>query len=312
MSAYIHHSDCLLHDMGSGHPERPARVIAIEEQIRVAKLMDLLHRYEAPLATQEQLARVHNKEYIDTVLTFQGDYTYLDPDTLLTAQTPQAALRAAGALVHATDLVLTDQHKIAFCNVRPPGHHALSDRAMGFCFFNNVAVGAAHAIEKYGLKRVAILDFDVHHGNGTEEIFRSNPKVMLCSTFQHPFYPGSGADTTSDHIINVPLAAGTGGVEFREAVTEYWLPALDEFEPQLVFISAGFDAHQADDISYVNLLETDYTWITQKAVAIANEYAEGRIISTLEGGYELQSLSNSVVAHLKVLLNDLVISSVFC
>ena len=312
MSAYIHHSDCLLHDMGSGHPERPARIIAIDEQIRAAKLMDLLHRYEAPLATKQQLARVHDRKYIDKVVDFQGDYTYLDPDTLLTAQTPQAALRAAGALIHATDLILTNQHKIAFCNVRPPGHHALSNQAMGFCFFNNVAVGAAHAIEQYGLKRVAILDFDVHHGNGTEEIFADDPRIMFCSTFQHPFYPGSGANTVSDHIINVPLAAGTGGSEFREAVTTHWLPALNNFEPQLIFISAGFDAHQADDISYLNLLESDYVWVTQEALKLANKYSEGRIISTLEGGYELQSLSNSVVAHLKVLLNDLVINSVFC
>ncbi len=312
MSAYIHHSDCLLHDMGSGHPERPARIVAIDEQIRVAKLMDLLHRYEAPLVTKQQLARVHDRKYIDKVVDFQGDYTYLDPDTLLTAQTPQAALRAAGALIHATDLILTNQHKIAFCNVRPPGHHALSNQAMGFCFFNNVAVGAAHAIEQYGLKRVAILDFDVHHGNGTEEIFADDPRIMFCSTFQHPFYPGSGANTVSDHIINVPLAAGTGGSEFREAVTTHWLPALNNFEPQLIFISAGFDAHQADDISYLNLLESDYVWVTQEALKLANKYSEGRIISTLEGGYELQALSNSVVAHLKVLLNDLVINSVFC
>lgn len=312
MSAYIHHSDCLLHDMGTGHPERPARITAIEKQIRAAKLMDLLHRYEAPLATKEQLARVHDIEYIDKILNFQDSYTYLDSDTLLTAQTPQAALRAAGALIHATDLILTNQHKTAFCNVRPPGHHALSDRAMGFCFFNNVAVGAAHAIAAYGLKKVAILDFDVHHGNGTEEIFQSDSRIMLCSTFQHPFYPGSGAKTISKHIINVPLAAGTGGAEFREAAIEHWLPALHEFEPQLIFISAGFDAHQADDISQLNLLEKDYIWITEEILVIANKYAEGRIISTLEGGYELQSLANSVVAHIKVLLNDLVIGSVFC
>ncbi len=312
MSAYIHHSDCLLHDMGASHPEKPARIVAIEEQIRAAKLMDLLHRYDAPLATKEQLARVHDSEYIDKILNFQDSYTYLDSDTLLTAQTPQAALRAAGALIHATDLILTNQHKTAFCNVRPPGHHALSDRAMGFCFFNNVAVGAAHAIAAYGLKRVAILDFDVHHGNGTEEIFQSDSRIMLCSTFQHPFYPGSGANTVSEHIINVPLAAGAGGAEFREAVIEHWLPALHEFEPQLIFISAGFDAHQADNISQLNFLEKDYVWITEEILVIANKYAEGRIISTLEGGYELQSLANSVVAHIKVLLNDLVIGSVFC
>ncbi|MFK5969828.1 MAG: histone deacetylase family protein [Candidatus Marithrix sp.] len=303
MSAYIHHSDCLLHKMGDKHPEKPARLVAIEEHIKAAKLMELLDRHEAPLATAQQLARVHDSKYIDKIINFQDNFTLLTADTVLTNQTPQAALRAAGALVHATDLVLTDQHKTAFCNVRPPGHHALPDQAMGFCFFNNVAVGAAHAIAEYGLERVAILDFDVHHGNGTEAIFQSNPKVMLCSTFQHPFYPGSGADTVSDHIINVPLAANTGGEEFREAITEHWLPNLHKFKPQLIFISAGFDAHKADRISRLNLLESDYIWVTEEILKLANKYAEGRVISALEGGYELRSLADSVVAHLKILLN---------
>ncbi len=303
MSAYIRHSDCLLHKMGDKHPEKPARLVAIEEHIKAAKLMELLDRYEAPLATAQQLARVHDSKYIDKIINFKDNFTLLTQDTVLTNQTPQAALRAAGALVHATDLVLTNQHKTVFCNVRPPGHHALPDRAMGFCFFNNVAVGAAHAIAEYGLERVAILDFDVHHGNGTEAIFQSNPKIMLCSTFQHPFYPGSGADTVSDHIINVPLAANTGGEEFRKAVTEHWLPNLHKFKPQLIFISAGFDAHKADKMSQLNLLESDYIWVTEEILKLANKYAEGRIISTLEGGYELRSLANSVVTHLKILLN---------
>jgi acetoin utilization deacetylase AcuC-like enzyme len=217
-------------------------------------------------------------------------------------QTKPAALRAAGALIQATDLVLTNTHKTAFCNVRPPGHHALPDRAMGFCFFNNVAVGAAHAIEKYGLNKVAILDFDVHHGNGTEAIFTNDPRVMLCSTFQHPFYPYSGADTVSDHIINVPLAAYATGEIFRAAVTKDWLPALEHFAPQMLFISAGFDAHKADSISSLRLHEEDYVWVTQEIVAIADKYAEGRIVSTLEGGYELRALGRSVVAHLEVLM----------
>lgn len=302
--AYFHHPDCLLHNMGTGHPERPARINAIEDQLRASQLMDFVHYYEAPKATRQQLARVHDVKYIDKILTFnekQG-YTYLDPDTLLMPETPQAALRAAGALIHATDLVLTNKHKVAFCNIRPPGHHALPAHAMGFCFFNNVAVGAAHAISAYGLNRVAIADFDVHHGNGTEAIFTDEPRVMLCSTFQHPFYPGVGADTVSDHIINVPLAAGTTGDEFRDAVTKQWLPALHQFAPQMIFISAGFDAHEDDDMSMMRLQTDDYAWVTQEILAIADKYANGRIVSTLEGGYELQALGQSVAAHLEVLM----------
>ncbi len=302
--AYIDHPDCLLHEMGAGHPERPSRINAIENQMRESHLMDSVHHYEAPLATREQLARVHDVQYIDKVLNFndQDEYVYLDPDTMQTSQSKPAALRAAGALIHATDLVLTNQHKVAFCNIRPPGHHALPDRAMGVCFFNNVAVGVAHAIEKYGLERVAILDFDVHHGNGTEAIFTDDPRVMLCSTFQHPFYPYSGADTISDHIINVPLPAYSAGDVFREAVTKLWLPALEQFAPQMLFISAGFDAHEQDNISYLRLHEKDYTWVTEEILAVANKHAEGRIVSTLEGGYELDALGRSVVAHLKVLM----------
>jgi len=290
--------------MGSGHPERPDRINAIENQIRASHLMDGVQAYEAPTATRQQLARVHDVKYIDTVLSFndKSGYIYLDPDTLLTPQTPQAALRAAGALIHATDLVLTNKYKVAFCNIRPPGHHALPDHAMGFCFFNNVAVGVAHAIEEYRLNRVAIVDFDVHHGNGTEAIFTNEPRVMLCSSFQHPFYPGSGADTVSDHIINIPLPAGTTGDQFREAITKHGLPALHQFAPQMIFFSAGFDAHEDDNISMLRLHEDDYAWVTQEIVAIAEKYAEGRIISTLEGGYELEALGQSVAAHLKVLM----------
>ncbi len=300
--AYLHHSDCLRHDMGTGHPESAARINAIEDQMRAFQLMNFVRHYDAPLATRQQLARVHGVELIDKIVDYTEGSIYLDPDVLLTPQTPQAALRAAGALVHATDLVLTNQHKVAFCNVRPPGHHALRNRAMGFCFFNNVAIGAAHAIEEYGLNRVAIVDFDVHHGNGTEAIFTDEPRVMLCSSFQHPFYPGVGADTVSDHIINVPLPAGTGGEQFREAITQRWLPALHQFAPQIIFISAGFDAHEEDDISMMRLHADDYAWVTQEILAIADKYADGRIVSTLEGGYELHALGRSVAAHLKVLM----------
>ncbi len=302
--AYLHHSDCLLHDMGLGHPEAPTRLHAIEDQLISSKLVDFIRYYEAPLATRQQLVRVHHPKYIDKILSFQDQpgSTYLDPDTLLTGNTPQAALRAAGAAVFATDLVLTHQHRIAFCNVRPPGHHALSDRAMGFCFFNNVAVGASHALTHYGLNRVAILDFDVHHGNGTEEIFQHDSRVLLCSTFQHPFYPYSGAEGGNNHILNVPLPAGTSGDQFRQAVLTHWLPALHKFAPELIFISAGFDAHIEDDMSQFRLHTADYAWVTQEILLVADKYAQGRVISTLEGGYALSALARSVTAHVKVLM----------
>lgn len=302
--AYLHHSDCLQHDMGQGHPERATRIHAIEDQMRASQLFDFISYYEAPLAQRQQLARVHDVKYIDKILSFDNKEggVYLDPDTVLTPHTPQAALRAAGAVIEASNLVLTNKARVAFCNVRPPGHHALPDRAMGFCFFNNVAVGAAHAIQEYGLSRVAILDFDVHHGNGTEAIFKDEPRVMLCSTFQHPFYPYSGADTISEHIINVPLSAGTGGEEFREAVSRHWLPALRKFAPQMIFISAGFDAHEEDSISHLRWHANDYAWVTQEILIIADKYAKGRVVSTLEGGYELHALGRSVAAHLKVLM----------
>lgn len=302
--AYLHHPDCLLHDMGFGHPERPTRLSAIEDQLRASQLLDFVKSYDAPLATRRQLARVHDLKYIDKILDYskQQGHTYLDPDTIITPQTPAAALRAAGAVVQAAELVLTNKHKVAFCNIRPPGHHALRNRAMGFCFFNNVAVGAAHVIEEYGLTRVAIVDFDVHHGNGTEDIFKDDPRVMLCSTFQHPFYPHSGAGIISDHIINVPLPAGTSSDKFREAVILHWLPALHKFAPQMIFFSAGFDAHHDDDMSQLHLHAKDYAWVTQEILLIADKYAESRIVSTLEGGYELHALGRSVAAHLKVLM----------
>ena len=225
----------------------------------------------------------------------------IDGDTALNPYSYLAALRAAGAVVMAVDLVMAGQVENAFCNIRPPGHHAERAQAMGFCIFNNIAVGAAHALSQHGLQRVAILDFDVHHGNGTEQIFHDDPRVMLCSTFQHPFYPYCGADSGNDHIINVPLAAGSGGTEFRAAVTQHWLPALEKFQPQMVFISAGFDAHRDDDMAMLGLVEADYAWVTAEAKRIAAQYAQRRIVSALEGGYELHALGRSVAAHIKVL-----------
>lgn len=302
-TAYISHSDCLKHAMGSYHPECPQRLVFIENQLQVTGLLAQLQCHDAPLATTEQLVRVHTPEYIAAIRQAApaNGLIALDADTAMNPFTLNAALRAAGAVVLATDLVLTKKVNNAFCAVRPPGHHAESDRAMGFCLFNNVAVGVAHAIQHYHLQRVVILDFDVHHGNGSEEIFRDNPHVMLCSTFQHPFYPYCGADSGSEHLINVPLPRDADGTVFRKAVTDVWLPALEKFKPEMIFISAGFDAHRDDDMSQVHLGDEDYVWITQQIKTIADKHASGRVVSVLEGGYELQALGRCVAAHIRML-----------
>jgi len=302
-TAYISHPLCLKHDMGAHHPESPARIHAIEDQLIAAGLMDYLQRHDAPEVTREQLLRVHAADYVDSIEASapQHGIVQLDGDTAMNPFSYPAALRAAGAGVLGVDLVMAGKAENAFCNIRPPGHHAERANAMGFCIFNNVAVGAAHALAQHGLRRVAIADFDVHHGNGTENIFHGEPRVMLCSTFQHPFYPYCGADSGNEHIINVPLAAGTGGEGFRAAVTERWLPALERFQPELLMISAGFDAHRDDDMAMLRLTEADYAWVTMEIKRIAEKYAQRRIVSALEGGYELPALGRSALAHLKVL-----------
>ncbi|MEQ1667248.1 MAG: histone deacetylase family protein [Sulfuriferula sp.] len=302
-TAYISHPACLKHDMGVDHPESPARLTAIEDQLIATNILPFLQYHEAPRVTVEQLARVHTQDYIRSIeaVAPQQGMVNLDADTLMSPYTLEAALRAAGAVVLATDLVMTGQVENAFCNVRPPGHHATRNQSMGFCIFNNVAVGVAHAMAQYGLERVAIVDFDVHHGNGTEDIFRDDDRVMLCSTFQHPFYPYSGVDSGNEHIINVPLAAGTNGQGFRDAVSASWLPRLELFKPQMIFISAGFDAHRDDDMANLGLVETDYIWITQQIKTLANKHAQQRIVSTLEGGYALRALGRSAAAHIRVL-----------
>jgi acetoin utilization deacetylase AcuC-like enzyme len=302
-TAYITHPICLKHDMGTTHPECPARLHAIEDQLIASGLFSFLQQHDAPMATSAQLQRVHGAAYVDAIAKSapQQGMVYLDADTAMNPFTYQAALRAAGAVVLGVDLVMAKKVENAFCNIRPPGHHAGYAHAMGFCIFNNVAVGAAHALEHYGLQRVAIADFDVHHGNGTENIFHDDPRVMLCSTFQHPFYPGCGADSGNDHIINVPLAAGSGSVAFRAAVSTHWLPALERFQPELLLISAGFDAHREDEMAMLNLTEADYTWVTTELKKIAEKYAQKRIVSVLEGGYALSALGRSALAHIKVL-----------
>lgn len=302
-TAFVSHPDCLKHDMGRHHPECPERLSAIEDQLIASGIIDHLKRYEAPLATDEQLARVHPPEYVQAIRDTapQAGTVHLDPDTAMNPHSLSASLRAAGAGVLAVDLVVAKGFDSAFCAVRPPGHHACRSRPMGFCIFNNVAVAARHAIEAHGLRRVAVIDFDVHHGNGTEEIFENDPHVLMASTFQHPFYPYSGTDNPAPNMLNVPLAAGAGSREFREAVTEAWIPALDKFRPEMVFFSAGFDAHAEDDMAMLRFTDADYAWVTQQVKAVADRHAQGRVVSMLEGGYSLSALGRSVAQHLRVL-----------
>ncbi len=299
------HSDCLKHEMGAGHPEQPARLAAIEDQLIASGIGAHLTRFDAPLATDEQLGRVHPLEYVRAIrqVAPQEGTVHLDPDTAMNPYSLNAALRGAGAAVLAVDLLFKDKpaYRSVFCSVRPPGHHACRARPMGFCIFNNVAVAARHAIHEHGVERVAIIDFDVHHGNGTEDIFEGDERVLMASTFQHPFYPYSGTEAPAPNMVNVPLAAGAGSREFREAVTSAWLPALEDFRPELVIFSAGFDAHVEDDMAMLRLSDADYGWVTRQVKAVADRHAEGRIVSMLEGGYALSALGRSAVQHIKVL-----------
>ncbi|MEQ8516318.1 MAG: histone deacetylase family protein [Chromatocurvus sp.] len=301
---YITHADCLLHDMGDAHPECPARLRAISDRLIACGLDAALVHHDAPRVTREQLLRVHERAYLDTLSeqSPQSGTVWLDGDTAMNPHSLLAAERAAGAAALGVDLVMTGKHRRVFCAVRPPGHHAERDRAMGFCLYNNVAVAAYEALEQHGLSRVAIVDFDVHHGNGTEHIVAADSRILFCSTFQHPFYPHSGSESYADNVINVPLRAGAGGAAFARAVDEHWLPALRDFSPELVLISAGFDAHQADDMSGLAFVDSDYAWVTGELCAIANSSAQGRIVSSLEGGYELHALARSVEAHLNALI----------
>jgi len=301
--AFVTHSDCLKHEMGAHHPERPERLSAIEDQLIASGMAQLVARHEAPLATDEQLARVHPLEYVQAIRQAAPKHgtVHLDPDTAMNPHTLDAALRAAGAGVLAVDLVLKNKVQTAFCSVRPPGHHACRTRPMGFCIFNNVAVAARHAVHAHGIERVAVIDFDVHHGNGTEDIFEGDPHVLMASTFQHPFYPYSGTEDPAANMVNVPLAAGAGSREFREAVTEAWIPALEEFRPQLVLFSAGFDAHAEDDMAMLRFADSDYAWVTAQVKVLADRHAGGRMVSLLEGGYSLSALGRSAVQHIKVL-----------
>ena len=304
LSAYITHADCARHEMGPHHPECPERLGAINDLLLVKGLLDYMLPYDAPLATEEQISRAHSSLYVKELVASspQEGYHAVDPDTNMNRHTVRAALRAAGAAVQATDLVLSGEAPTAFCSVRPPGHHAERDAAMGFCFFNNVAVGIRHALDVHGLERVALIDFDVHHGNGSEDIFKDDERVLMCSIFERGLYPFPEETGHTTTMVDVGLPSRSGGKEFRAAVTEHWIPALDKFAPQLIYISAGFDAHREDDMGNLGLVEADYAWVTQQLVAVANRHCQGRIISCLEGGYVLSPLARSVAAHVKVLI----------
>lgn len=303
-TAYITHPDCRSHDTGPGHPEHAGRLYAIEDQFVASGLDNVLRYVDAPLASDEQLLQVHTREYVQAIRAAipESGYARLDPDTVIGPKSLDAAYRAAGSVVAAVDLVMGGEMESAFCGVRPPGHHAESSRAMGFCLFNNIAVGAAHALETYGLERVAVVDFDVHHGNGTEEIFQNENRILFCSTFEHPFYPFTPLIENTPNRISVPLTATTKGDEFRAAVTDHWLPVLEAFQPEIVFVSAGFDAHRDDDMSHVSLTDADFKWVSERIVEVANRSASGRIVSVLEGGYELKSLARCVEIHIRVLM----------
>jgi acetoin utilization deacetylase AcuC-like enzyme len=306
-TAFFSHAECRLHDMGAGHPECPQRLDAIADQMLSSGLDIAVQHREAPLATLEQIERAHTVHYVTQLREFMeqvqanGEPRHLDPDTVVCAGTWRAALRSAGAAVAATEAVFRGEVENAFCSVRPPGHHATRDETMGFCFFNNVAIAARHALDVLGLERVAIIDFDVHHGNGTEDIIAGDDRVLMASFFQHPLYPNSGAVPKGTNMVNVPIPPYTRGMAVREMIDVMWMPRLEEFAPQMVFISAGFDAHREDDLGQLGLVEADYEWITRRLKDLADRHAGGRIVSCLEGGYALSALARSVVAHIRVL-----------
>lgn len=304
LPAYISHSDCIKHEMGAQHPECPERIGAINDLLLIKGLLDYMQPHDAPQATELQLGRAHSLGYVHELAAQApaSGYVQIDPDTQMNPHSYQAALRAAGAAVLATDLVLGGKAPVAFCNIRPPGHHAERAAAGGFCFFNNVVVGIRHALDEYGLERVALIDFDVHHGNGSEDILFDDPRVLMCSTFEIGLYPFCGSVPRGSNMVNVGLPARSGGDAFRAAVSSTWLPALDAFKPQMLFISAGFDGHREDDMGNIGLVEADYEWVTRQMMQVAEHHAQGRIVSCLEGGYVLSPLARSAAAHVKVLI----------
>ena len=305
-TALVTHPACLDHVPPQGHPERPARLSEVLKALDAPEFHSLV-RKEAPRADKEAIVRVHDRGFVDELLEAmpKSGYMQVDSDTIASPGTEEAILRAAGALVLAVDMVLSGAAKNVFCAVRPPGHHATPMHAMGFCFFNNVAIGAQHARAKHGLRRIAVVDFDVHHGNGTQDAFSPNPELFYGSTHQSPLYPGTGRreETGAAHnIVNAPLPPGAGGPEFRRAFERDILPALRRFNPELVMISAGFDAHRSDPLAQLRLDESDYAWATEQLCAVAKETAQSRVVSTLEGGYDLQATAASAAAHVRALI----------
>lgn len=313
-TGYYTHRDFWKHEMGRGHPECPERLDAIEDRLLVTGVADALERHDddIPLATLAQITRAHSAEHMERLEALAQrlvadapaggpDHAPVDPDTSLCRGTLLAARRAAGAAIAATDAVMAGRLQNAFCAVRPPGHHACREQAMGFCFLNNVAIAARHALDEHGISRVAVVDFDVHHGNGTEDILAGDPRVLMVGIFQHPFYPFSGTDKPADNMVNVPIPAYTRGMDVREMIEAVWMPRLEAFRPELVIVSAGFDAHREDELGQLGLNENDYIWITSRIREVADRYAKGRIVSMLEGGYNLDALARSVEAHVRVL-----------
>jgi acetoin utilization deacetylase AcuC-like enzyme len=311
-TGYFTHPDCRRHDMGRGHPECPERLDAIQDRLLATGVLDAVDQREAPLASTELLELAHDRMHVAAILGLAeevrqqeeaGGYETvpIDPDTSMNRYSWNAALRGAGAAIAATDAVIAGDLANAFCAVRPPGHHATRSRAMGFCIFNNVAVAARYALQRHGLQRVAVVDFDVHHGNGTEDILSNDPRVLMVGIFQHPFYPYSGFGPHADNMVNVPVPAYTKGGPIRDLIQKQWLPRLEEFKPEMIFVSAGFDAHREDDLGQLGLVEADYAWITEQLMDVARRHAKGRIVSSLEGGYNLDALGRSVEAHVRVL-----------
>jgi acetoin utilization deacetylase AcuC-like enzyme len=311
-TGYFSHPDCRKHEMGSGHPECPDRLDAIGDRLLLTGVADALDAREAPLAPITDIELAHGRMYVaalrgltdalrDDVSAGGPTHSQVDPDTSLNVYTWDAALRSAGLALAATDAVMAGELANAFCATRPPGHHACKDQAMGFCFFNNVAIAARYALERHGLQRVAIVDFDVHHGNGTENIVAGDQRILMVSFYQHPFYPECNTRSNASNLVNIPVPAYSRGDVIRDLVQQHWLPRLEAYKPEMIFMSAGFDAHREDDMAQLGLVESDYAWMTEQIKAVAERHAQGRIVSCLEGGYHLDALARSVEAHVRVL-----------
>jgi len=303
-TALISHSVCEQHEISSGHPECPERIGAIFNQLKENGSYERLKHFEAPLASKELLLLAHPESYIDSIFQHSpsSGSVQLDADTAMNSFSLNAALRAVGAGSLAVDLVMAGDVENAFCLVRPPGHHAEQTQAMGFCFFGSIAIAARHALLAHGLERVAILDFDVHHGNGTEDIVDGDSRILFCSSFEHPLYPGGYRSNVENQRVNVPLNPETNGMGFRDAISSHWIPAVEKFKPQMIFISAGFDAHADDPLATLALHDEDFIWITEQINELANKYADGRIVSMLEGGYALPALGRCASAHVEAMM----------